>query len=465
MQDQALNIPRSYAHFIFLVGMSCMVVAGFFLIEGLSQFSGDATTRNILIVGGILFQITESLCFIAAASLSFHSIIWRITLFGLGCILFLFSIAVMTLAQKTALQTGINTAVAIDQKRNDIRAQLESLDRMIDSYRLNAEQQSKSIYKDSRAMGQDSINRAIELEQQKINLSNELYQLNQERRETSADFFQRMQDVTGLPAKETEFYFLVTRSLLLELSGILLMAFGANLRVVTKPRPVKLPILQAGKWFSNSLSQQKELPFQSAAEIKENEIKEKKVDGNRKEAFSVREPAANYEESIPPNPLADAPDLRGDRSIRSDSNLRSDSDRSIDRAADLVEAADPARATDLVRRDEPPTDAPQQSSLLDSPIEVYDEDDNVLSFKRHSFSKYIEGMKRNQKQLSVNSEIQELGECILALHESGELKSLSRDSIIRALREHMDIKIGSVKAKSVQTYCEELLKDDQQSLE
>jgi len=451
MQDHAPNIPRSYAHFIFLVGMSCMVVAGFFLIEGLSQFSGDATTRNILIVGGILFQITESLCFIAAASLSFHSVVWRITLFGLGCILFLFSIAVMTLAQKTALQTGINTAAAIDQKRNDIRAQLESLNRMIDSYRLNAERQSKSIYKDSRALGQDSINRANELEQQKINLSNELYQLNQERRETSADFFQRMHDVTGLPAKETEFYFLVIRSLLLELSGILLMAFGANLRVISKPSSVKLPIVQTGKWFSNPLSQQRELPLQNsaAARAADNVTSKAKKDKSELSASEPKELLPPDQDDIPPNPLADAPDLG--------------------RNVDLVQAADPSRATDVVQRrddnrDDNP-DAPRQSSLLDAPIEVYDDDDNVLSFKQHSFSKYIEGMKRNQKQLSVNSEIQELGDCILALHESGELKSLSRDSIIRALREHMDIKIGSVKAKSVQSYCEELLSDGQQSLE
>jgi len=458
-ETQALNIPRSYAHLIFLVGMSCMVVAGFFLIEGLSQFSGDATTRNILIVGGILFQITESLCFIAAASLSFHSVVWRITLFGLGCILFLFSIAVMTLAQKTALQTGINTAAAIDQKRVDIRAQLESLDRMIDSYRLNAERQSKSIYKDSRAMGQDSINRAIELEQKKINLSNELYQLNQERRETSADFFQRMHDVTGLPAKETEFYFLVIRSLLLELSGILLMAFGANLRVMTKPAQAsafRIPVVQAGKWFSSPLSQQRELPLESGHEKTSDYDKHRVAEKTaRYSNDSGPKPATKtplaIDDDIPPNPLADAPELLA--------------------KTDSIQAADPVRASDTVQaggsKTIPPeqtsSDQPQQSSLLDSPIEVYDEDDNVLSFKQHSFSKYIEGMKRSQKQLTASSEIQELGDCILDLHQSGELKSLSRDSIIRALREHQSVKIGSVKAKHVQTYCEERIKDDQEN--
>jgi hypothetical protein len=220
--------------FIFCIGLACMAVAGFFLIEGLSQFSGNGAAKNMLIVGGVLFQITESLCFIAASALTYHSLRWRYILFSLGLVLFCFSIAVMTLAQKTALQTGEAQAQANDEKREHIRDQIASLQQVIDSYRLNAEKQSKSIYKDSRALGQDSINRAAEMEERKIQLSEELYVLNTARRQTAADFFQRLEEVTGLAAKSTEFYFLVVRSLLLELSGIILMSFGANLRAYNK---------------------------------------------------------------------------------------------------------------------------------------------------------------------------------------------------------------------------------------
>jgi hypothetical protein len=211
-----------------------MGVAGYFLIQGLSQFSGSGAAKNMLIVGGVLFQITESLCFIAASALTYHSLRWRYILFSLGVVLFSFSIGVMTLAQKTALQTGEAQAQANDEKRDQVRSQIASLQQVIDSYRLNAEKQSKSIYKDSRAMGQDSINRAAELEERKIQLSNELYDLNTARRQTASDFFQRLEEVSGLPAKSTEFYFLVLRSLLLELSGIILMSFGANLRAYNK---------------------------------------------------------------------------------------------------------------------------------------------------------------------------------------------------------------------------------------
>ena len=215
---------------IFCVGASCMAVAGYFLIEGLSQFAGGESTQRMLIIGGILFQITESICFISASALTYHSKRWRFMLLSLGFVLFGFSIAVMTLAQKTALETGENQAHAIDEKRNQLRNQITSLQKVIDTYRFNAQRQSRSIYKDSRAAGQDSLNRAAKLEERKLQLSNALFTLNQQRQQTSSDFFKRVEEVTGLSAASTEFYFLVVRSLLLELSAILLMSFAANLR-------------------------------------------------------------------------------------------------------------------------------------------------------------------------------------------------------------------------------------------
>ncbi len=211
-----------------------MVVAGYFLVQGLSQFSGNGTTNTMLIVGGVLFQVTESICFIGASALTYHSLRWRYILFTLGVVLFSFSIGVMTLAQKAALQTGESQASALDEKRKYLRSQIASLQKVIDSYRLNAEKQSRSIYKDSRAKGQDSLNRAAKLEQKKMQLSEALYQANIRRRQTSSDFFKRVEEVTGLPAESTEFYFLVIRSLLIELSAIILMSFGANLRAYNR---------------------------------------------------------------------------------------------------------------------------------------------------------------------------------------------------------------------------------------
>lgn len=214
---------------IAVVGVCCMVVAGYFLIEGLLQFGGSSAAKRMLIIAGILFQITESLCFISSAALTSHSMRWRHSMFLMGLVLFGFSIAVMTFAQKAALETGEAAAAAIDERRNNIREQIDSLDELIASYRLNAEKQSKSIYAKSRLLGQESINKATELAEKKMELSDQLYKLNESRRQTSIDFFEKLEQVTGMDALQTEFWFLFLRSLLLELCGIMLMSFGAHL--------------------------------------------------------------------------------------------------------------------------------------------------------------------------------------------------------------------------------------------
>jgi len=234
------RFQSQFSYLVLSVGACFMIAAAFLLIQGLSRFSGESGSQNIFIVFGILFQIGESVCFIAAARQSHHSRLWRAGLLMLGIVLFSFSISVMTLAQKASMQVGINAASAVDEQRNYLRNQLESLDRSISSYRFNAESQSKSIYKDSRALGQDSLNRASALEEQKRALSAQLFELSNERRETSADFFARLETIVGWPAETTEFYFLVLRSFLIELCGVLFLAYGSYaISVLPAPVPVR----------------------------------------------------------------------------------------------------------------------------------------------------------------------------------------------------------------------------------
>jgi len=216
---------------VFTVGLSAMVVSGWYLVEGMLHFAGDDASKRIFIAAGIIFQITESICFIAAAALTAKSVYWRIALFLLGAILFMFSITVMTLAQKAILQSGENQSSALNEQITALNAQIKSLDEMIAAYRLNAQKQSQSIYANSRELGQDSLNRATELETKKLDLSNQLFTLNNGRKQTSSEFFQQLETLTGLPALKMEYYFLVSRSLLLELCGIVLMAFAAHLKL------------------------------------------------------------------------------------------------------------------------------------------------------------------------------------------------------------------------------------------
>jgi len=216
---------------VFTVGLAAMVVSGWYLIEGMLHFAGDDASKRVFMAAGIIFQITESICFISAAALTSKSVYWRISLFLLGAVLFLFSITVMTLAQKATLQSGENQASALSEQIIALNAQIASLNQMISAYQLNAKKQSQSIYANSRELGQDSLNRATELEAKKLDLTNQLFALNNARKQTSRDFFQQLEVLTGLSALQMEYYFLVSRSLLLELCGIVLMAFAAHLKL------------------------------------------------------------------------------------------------------------------------------------------------------------------------------------------------------------------------------------------
>lgn len=214
---------------VFFVGFCAMIVAGIILIEGMMHFAGG-TAKYVFISAGIVFQVAETLCFIAAAALIGKSSQWRAGLFFLGLLLFSFSIAVMTLAQKATIQVGEAKDDALNKQIVALTEQLTSLDSVIKGYRLNAEKQSNSIYANSRQLGQDSLNRATELEEKKLTLKEKLFSLNEQKRQTSSAFFLQLQNITGLEATSTEFYFLVARSILLELCGIVFMAFAAYLR-------------------------------------------------------------------------------------------------------------------------------------------------------------------------------------------------------------------------------------------
>ena len=222
---------RTIQFAIFLVGLAAMIVSGWYLIEGMLHFAGDEASKRVFIAAGIIFQITESICFISAAALSSKHLTWRLSLFLLGCVLFFFSITVMTLAQKATLQSGENETTALLEQIAATKSQIASLDEMIAAYRLNAEKQSKSIYANSRELGQDSLNRATELEGKKLELSEKLYSLSSARKQTSSDFFGQLETILGYPALQMEFYFLVSRSLLLELCGIFLLSFAAYLKL------------------------------------------------------------------------------------------------------------------------------------------------------------------------------------------------------------------------------------------
>lgn len=426
---KSVTYNKHASTFIIIVGVACMVVAGYFLIEGLSQFSGNATTRNILIIGGILFQISESLCFVAAAALAHHSRVWRMSLFSLGCVLFLFSVAVMTLAQKTALQSGINVADAIDEKRQYLRKQLSSLDKMIESYQYNAKKQSKSIYKDSRAMGQDSINRATEIEQQKLDLSNELFALNQERKETSVDFFNRLEEVTGLHARNTEFYFLVLRSLLIELCGILLMAFGASLRAFRTQSRWQVTeetrsfadiggLCQDETTVASNDSLVESVVSQDVAKMRQSVNQRNGPKFGSSALLSSKSPQvtkalkkSNSKSSIVPN---------------TNSSSFSQADRQEDSDVFDIDAVD-----------------------LDAEIQFIEDHPKAQKYTEHRYSQHIQRLRESNKGNHSN---QDQGNSIIGLYEKGVISSLNRDEIRNGLRKYNNIEVDKALDEQIENF-------------
>jgi hypothetical protein len=421
---------RAYPLIVFLIGALCMTVAGYLLIDGLSHFSGDDSTRRVLITVGVLFQVTESLCFIIAATPSAaHSALWRVGFFCFGTLIFIFSIAVMTLAQKTALQSGEFQAAAIDEKREHLRAQIASLDQVIDSYRHNAERQSNSVYKDSRELGQDSINRAAELEQKKLGLSDELFSLNQTRRETSGDFFSQLENVTGLPAKQTEFYFLVVRSLLIELSGILLLAYGARLGAGRIISPIVPPVSAPPDPDRDSLGRAEWTSETGQA-------------GGAGQPPAIAAPPGAADPPRPGRIGADGADRPPEPPAETPKPTAHAAGRPPGAPPAHVETAAPAGA-----------DAPTKP--VDSPPLP---EGNVIPFTEgHSYSSYIQRMKLAQQRSAVPREIDRLSQKVLALHRQGEIDSFGRDAIIKALRKHHKINIGSRKAEQVKEHIESVL--------
>ena len=69
---------RSIQLAIFLEGLAAMVVSGWYLIEGMLHFAGNDASKRVFIAAGIIFQITESICFISAAALSVKHLTWRL---------------------------------------------------------------------------------------------------------------------------------------------------------------------------------------------------------------------------------------------------------------------------------------------------------------------------------------------------------------------------------------------------
>ena len=77
---------------------------------------------------------------------------------------------------------------------------------------------------------------------------------------------------------------------------------------------------------------------------------------------------------------------------------------------------------------------------------------NIVAFDKHNFSKYIDRLKKTDQEKAVEDGLEVISKTVFELYKQGEIKTLSRDNIILALRSQANIKIGSTKASEIKKY-------------
>ncbi|MDH5665029.1 MAG: hypothetical protein OEY10_01875, partial [Nitrosopumilus sp.] len=230
IKEQLLDVsPYTYRAF-FLLGLVGICVSGYLLVTGLSHFSANDSARNTFIVGGIFFQILETVCFVTVTSIPGIHRPWKYALIALGVSFFIFSISIMTIAQKATVYGGENETKAIDNELAQLNSQLKTIDSIIESFQANAGKQSKSIYAESRELGREALLDATHLIEKKEKLIGQISELQRDRKETAAGFFVQVENIVGFDARSIEFEFYFIRSLFFEISGIFCFAFGGYLR-------------------------------------------------------------------------------------------------------------------------------------------------------------------------------------------------------------------------------------------
>lgn len=239
--NQVLIFSAHHRAVIFLVGFACMVLSGYFLVIGLSQFAVNESIKVILAASAVTLQIAESACFMIAAAMPSPFKKIRAALFVGGSIIFIFSIAVVTVAQKAVFQESEVSANANDTMKKNIEGQIANLDATIASYRLNGEKQSRSIYPESRAKGQESLDEATKLMEKREALSEQLFELQKQRSVTGMDVYRKLEKVLRIDAENIELGYILVRSLLLETIGVLFLSLPGYLKTLEPTAPEKKP--------------------------------------------------------------------------------------------------------------------------------------------------------------------------------------------------------------------------------
>ena len=214
---------------LFLLGCSIMCVSGYFFAVGLSTFASKPEYKTIYVLSAILFQLSEASCFSLLASLPSQYKKIKFSLLIGGMIIVAFSIITMIFSQKAISEESLKNATDQDDKSANIQKQIDNIDKTIAAYRQNAEQQSKSIYKESRAAGQESLNISMKLMERRDKLVQEKFNVDKNRQVTNIDVYDKLGRNIGVGKDILDTSIISVRSIMLEFFGVFFLSIASFL--------------------------------------------------------------------------------------------------------------------------------------------------------------------------------------------------------------------------------------------
>lgn len=203
-----------------IIGIFLSAVATWFFALGLLATEPDERSRDALFAAGVLLTACQLIAFSSTELLPEGVLTrqrWRPKV--LACVLFCFEVLTMAITQQFLVETADVQASAIETRATELRAQLDSLRRSAAGLRENGEIQSRSKFPESRAEGAAALRQAVDVERDIGRLADELTKVESSRKPT----------FTSLLGPDRTTWFIVLRSALVALAGLVMVSWGSSL--------------------------------------------------------------------------------------------------------------------------------------------------------------------------------------------------------------------------------------------
>jgi hypothetical protein len=203
-----------------VIGLFASAVATWFFALGLQATEPDDQSRNALIAAGVLLTACQLIAFSTTELLPEGVLTrqrWRPK--ALAALLFCFEVMTMAITQLALVQVADVQASADGTRAAELRTQLDRLRSTAAGLRENGEIQSRSKLPQSRAAGAAALRQAVDVERDIGHLASELAKVESDKRPT----------LTSLLGPERTTWFVVLRSALVALAGLVMVSWGSSL--------------------------------------------------------------------------------------------------------------------------------------------------------------------------------------------------------------------------------------------